>query len=427
VSAVSAGSRWEVDTPAAIVDLDALERNVARMAQRARAGGVTLRPHAKTHKCATVARLQLEAGAVGICCAKLGEAEALAAAGVGSILVTSPTSTPALARRAAALKASGVNIAVVVDHPVAAEGLASAASDAGVTLDVLIDVDVGLRRTGVATPEAAVEVWRVIAGSSALRLRGVQGYAGQVQHLAGLETRRAATLKSTARLRAAVEALRAEGATVEVITGGGTGTVQTDIELGFFTELQVGSYVFMDREYRDALGDDEDGRFETSFFVQSTVISANAPAFVTLDAGLKAFATDAGVPVPAGRWEGATYFYFGDEQGGLMRVEGQPIGLGDRVELTAPHIDPTVDVTSGCTSVAATASSGSSLWRRGGGPRRGYFKSAMTTPASGRRAGVMCSSKANARSNAYRPFRGSVKTVLVRPSKSTTQYSPTPY
>jgi D-serine deaminase-like pyridoxal phosphate-dependent protein len=238
---------------------------------------------------------------------------------------------------------AGVDLAVVVDHPVAAEALAAAAVAAGVRQDVLVDVDVGLRRTGVASPEAAVEVARAIARSPALRLRGVQGYAGHVQHLSGLDARRQATAKSTARLRAAVDALRAEGAQVEVITGGGTGTVTADIDEGLFTELQPGSYVFMDREYGDALGDDEDGRFETSFFVQSSVISANAPAFVTLDAGLKAFATDAGVPVAAGRWAGATYFYFGDEQGGLMRLPDQPITLGDRVELTAPHIDPTVD------------------------------------------------------------------------------------
>jgi D-serine deaminase-like pyridoxal phosphate-dependent protein len=189
---------------------------------------------------------------------------------------------------------------------------------------VLIDVDIGLRRTGVATPEAAVELWRAIERQGALRLKGVQGYGGHLQHMAGLDARRAATVKATGRLQAAVDALRADGAEVGVITGGGTGTVQTDIELCLFTELQVGSYVFMDREYRDALADDEDGRFETAFFVQSTVISANQPAFVTLDAGLKAFATDAGVPVTAGRWAGATYFFFGDEQGGLMRVDGRP-------------------------------------------------------------------------------------------------------
>ena len=232
---------------------------------------------------------------------------------------------------------------MVVDHPSAAAAVAEAAAVAGVQLHVLIDVDVGTRRTGVASPAAALEVWRVIAAAPSLRLKGVQGYAGHVQHVAGSEARRAATVKATGRLRAAVDALRAAGASVEVITGGGTGSVETDIEQGLLTELQVGSYVFMDREYRDALGDDEDGRFETSFFVQSTVISANAPAFVTLDAGLKAFATDAGVPVATGAWEGAAYFYFGDEQGGLMRLDDRPIRLGDRVELTAPHIDPTVD------------------------------------------------------------------------------------
>jgi D-serine deaminase-like pyridoxal phosphate-dependent protein len=230
---------------------------------------VTLRPHAKTHKCATVARLQLEAGAVGICCAKLGEAEAMAAAGIGSILVTSPTATAALAQRAAALKAAGKNLSVVLDHPASADDLAEACREAGVRLDVLIDVDIGLRRTGVASPEAAVEVWRAIERAGVLRLKGVQGYGGHLQHIVGLGSRREATVKATGRLRAAVDALRADRAEVGVITGGGTGTVQTDIELGFFTELQVGSYVFMDREYRDALGDDEDGRFESSFFVQA--------------------------------------------------------------------------------------------------------------------------------------------------------------
>jgi D-serine deaminase-like pyridoxal phosphate-dependent protein len=222
--------------------------------------------------------------------------------------------------------------------------LAAAARKASIRLDTLIDVDIGLRRTGVASVEAALELGRAIRAEDSLRLKGVQGYGGHLQHMAGLDARRAATLKATDRLRAIVDALRADGCAFDLVTGGGTGTVQTDIELGLFTELQVGSYVFMDREYRDALGDDEDGRFETSFFVQSTVISANQPAFVTLDAGLKAFSTDAGFPVVAGgRFAGATYFFFGDEQGGLMRLDGAPIGLGDRVELTAPHIDPTVD------------------------------------------------------------------------------------
>ncbi len=337
------GSRWEVATPAAIVDLDALERNVARMAARAEAAGVALRPHAKTHKCATVARLQLDAGAVGVCCAKLGEAEALFAAGVTDILVTSPASTPPLAKRAAALRAAGCTLAVVVDHPDAVPALGAAAAEAGVRLDVLVDVDVGLHRTGVADAAAAVAVARAIVAEPALRLRGVQGYAGQVQHVAGLDARREATVAVTAKLRAAVDALRADGHAVEVITGSGTGTFQSDIEAGLFTEFQPGSYVFMDREYRDALADDEDGRFESAFFVQSSVISANHPKFVTLDAGLKAFATDAGAPVAAGDWSAATYFFFGDEQGGLLRLAGRPIALGDRVELTAPHIDPTVD------------------------------------------------------------------------------------
>lgn len=330
----------DLPTPCAVVDLDALERNIARMADRVRAAGVALRPHAKTHKSADLARLQIEAGAVGVCCAKLGEAEALAAAGIGDILVTSPTSTPALARRAAALAATGMRLAVVVDHPASVAHLAEAAQ---VPLDVLVDVDVGLHRTGVADAPAALAVAAAIAAAPNLRLRGVQGYGGNLQHIAGLEARRAATLEATARLRAVVDALGAAGHRVETVTGGGTGTVSIDLEAGLFTELQPGSYVFMDREYRDALGEDDDGRFETSLTIRSTVISANHPKFVTLDAGLKAFATDAGVPIPLGRHAGCSYFFFGDEQGGLMRPQGGQIALGDVVEFIVPHCDPTVD------------------------------------------------------------------------------------
>ncbi len=335
--------RADVPTPAAIVDVDALERNIARMADRVRPFGVALRPHAKTHKCAAIARLQIAAGAVGICCAKFGEAEALADAGVADILVTSPCATPALAQRAAALSARGVRLAVNVDHPAGASALATAAREAGVIVDVFVDVDVGLRRTGVASPQAAAELAQAIAGSPALRFQGVQGYGGHLQHIAGLEGRRSATETATDRLRAAVEATKAAGLPVEVVTGGGTGTIGTDLELGLFNELQPGSYIFMDREYRDALCEDDDGRFETALQIDASVISANAAPFVTVDAGLKAFATDAGVPVPLGRYSGSSYFFFGDEQGGLTRTAEVALALGDRVAFMAPHCDPTVD------------------------------------------------------------------------------------
>jgi len=340
-----AGSRFQLPTPALVVDLDAFERNVACMAQRAAAAGLALRPHAKTHKSATIARRQIEAGAVGICCVKVGEAEALAQAGIRRVLVTSPVVGDDAAKRCAELVRIDPDFLLVIDHPEQVEPLALAASAAGVHLSVLIDIDVGLRRTGVPTSAAAVALAKRIFGFPSLRLAGVQGYGGHWQHIVGLSERRNAVETGMTRLAAAVEALRADGHVVPLITGGGTGTFSADAQLRVLNEVQPGSYIFMDNQYRDALGNDADGTFEQSLFVQAQVISINAEEWVTVDAGLKAFATDGPVPRPAGkRFSGSRYFYFGDEHGGLTRPSGDsPITLGERVEFIPPHCDPTVD------------------------------------------------------------------------------------
>ncbi len=338
------GSRWQLPTPALVVDLDKLEANIARMAARTRAAGLALRPHAKTHKSAFVAKAQIAAGASGACCAKPGEAEALAAAGVRGLLITSPIASEDVAERCAALTALDPDLMVNVDNPIGARALQAACAAAKTTIGVVIDVDVGMGRTGVASVEAAVELADIVASGSDLRLCGVQGYGGSWQHMEGAETRLAAVQKGMQRLTAAVEALRAKGYACPLVTGGGTGTVSADIATGVLTELQCGSYVFMDNQYADALGLDDDGAFETSLMVQSRVISANAKAWVTIDAGLKAFATDGPPPRPlTAPFAGAAYFYFGDEHGGLPRPAGAPVTLGERVELMVPHCDPTVD------------------------------------------------------------------------------------
>jgi D-serine deaminase-like pyridoxal phosphate-dependent protein len=338
------GSRWKLPTPALIVDLDAFEANVAKMAARASDAGVALRPHAKTHKSAFIAKRQVEAGAVGVCCAKLGEAEALAAAGVEDILVTSPIASPELAGRAAALVGRGARLAVSVDDPLGVAALAAASDAVGVPMAVQIDVDVGTRRTGVATVDQALALASAIAAAPRLKLRGVQGYGGQWQHAVGADKRMEAAREGMAPLGAVMQALRGHGHDCAMVTGGGTGTNTADLALGVLNELQPGSYIFMDNQYVDALGDDPDGAFATSLFVQAQVISANAPRWVTIDAGLKAFATDGPKPRPASApFEPDGYFFFGDEHGGLMRPDGGPVPLGQRVELTAPHCDPTVD------------------------------------------------------------------------------------
>lgn len=340
-----AGSRFLLPTPALVVDVDAFERNVGRMAQRAATAGLALRPHAKTHKSATIGRRQIEAGAVGLCCVKLGEAEALAEAGLRRLLITSPIVGSDAAARAAALVRVDPDFLLVVDHRDQIEDLAVAASAAEVCLSVLIDIDVGLGRTGVTTPVAAVALAEQIAGRPSLRLAGVQGYGGHWQHIVGVAERRNAAEGGMARLAAAVAALGTGGYHAPLVTGGGTGTFSADAALRVLNEVQPGSYIFMDSQYRDALGDDADGAFEQSLFVQAQVISINAEEWVTVNAGLKAFATDGPVPRPTGkRFGGSRYFYFGDEHGGLMRPSGgSPIRLGEHVEFIPPHCDPTVD------------------------------------------------------------------------------------
>jgi D-serine deaminase-like pyridoxal phosphate-dependent protein len=319
--------RDELPTPALVVELAAFEHNLAAAQRLVDAHGVGLRPHAKTHKCAEIAARQLTLGARGICVAKLGEAEALAAAGIDRLLVTTPIH-PAWTQRVAALAATGVDLTVVVDSPTGV-----AAVPAAPALGVLVDVDVGLHRTGVTSPVVASELARLLGG----RLRGVQGYGGHWQHISDPHERRDAVAEGMRLLTECIEAIEAAGRSVDLRTGGGTGSLPHDLELGVLNDLQLGSYVFMDREYADALASDE-VPWRQALFVDTTVISANHDAFVTVDAGLKAMATDAGPPVVAGHPE-RRYHWFGDEHG---LVTGAAT-VGDRLSLIPPHCDPTVD------------------------------------------------------------------------------------
>jgi D-serine deaminase-like pyridoxal phosphate-dependent protein len=344
-----AGSRRRIATPALVCDIDLLNQNVLRMAAFATSSGVALRPHVKSHKSAYVAKMQLNAGAVGLAFAKLSEAEAVVNhlledghEGALSVLITSPLVGEALAQRALAL-AQRCALMVVVDHLDGVHELGRLSSDLETTLGVLCDLDVGLGRTGVVSASEALRIADLIAQHARLNFSGVQGYGGHLQHIAGREGRFAATLESTARLVAVIDALEGAGHRVELRTGGGTGTATIDVELSCLNELQCGSYVFMDREYRDALGADPEGRFAQSLTITTSVISTNQEKFVTVDAGLKSMATDAGTPLVVDSDERSRYQFFGDEQGLLVQSSSQPLERGDRVELVPPHCDPTVD------------------------------------------------------------------------------------
>ncbi|HVZ91217.1 MAG TPA: alanine racemase, partial [Rhizomicrobium sp.] len=306
------GGRWKLQTPALVIDLDALERNIARMAEHARRAKVALRPHAKTHKSAEIAKRQIAAGALGVCCAKLGEAEALAEGGVDSILLTSPVVTDAGIGRLMALnRRIGELIAVCDDEEVAAR-LDAAAGAAGKPLRLFVDIDPGMGRTGVR-PERARALIARVARSPNLAYAGLQCYAGHVQHMESPNQRRDASLAALKELKALSETLAGEGLAPKALSGGGTGTFDIDPDAQILSELQVGSYVFMDRQYNDVWTKPGDRPpFETALFVETTVISASRDGLATTDAGLKSFATDDGVPtIASGAPEGAAYFFFG--------------------------------------------------------------------------------------------------------------------
>ncbi|MGP1352245.1 MAG: DSD1 family PLP-dependent enzyme [Parasphingopyxis sp.] len=338
------GGRRSLNTPALVLDRAAMERNIARMAAFAADKGLALRPHAKTHKSIDIAKLQLEAGARGICCAKLGEAEALAAAGsVPSILITSPVVSARAIARLVKLHEQTDGLMVVVDHPDNVRALA-AAFDEHAPLDLLIDIDPGIHRTGAASPEAAVDLAREIASHPSLQLRGVQFYCGLQQHIASYAERRAAIVERTDYLRGVVERLSEAGFPPEIVSGGGTGTHEIDAELGVLNELQVGSYVFMDNEYGVCQLFDHAENFEPALLVDARIVSCNTPGMATVDAGFKALSTDGGTPVVMdGAPEGTGFIFMGDEHGGLLAAD-HVFAHGSMVTLQVPHCDPTVNL-----------------------------------------------------------------------------------
>ena len=341
------GGRARLDTPALLLDLEALDRNIARMAAHCRRTGQALRPHAKTHKSVEVARRQIAAGAVGQCCATLGEAEVLGRAGIPGVLVTSPVVGPRRAARLAALNETTQGLMAVADDRGAVAALASVVT--GKPLSLLVDVDVGTRRTGVPSAQAAVALARQIAETPGLIFAGVQGYAGHLQHIYDYAERARAAAAVSEQLAHVCAVLAGDGLSPPLVTGGGTGTHDFDHRHGVLGELQAGSYALMDVDYgKVALtADGQPGPFEPALFVATTVVSAASDEFAIIDAGLKALATDGPMPLFArGAPEGAVYSFAGDEHGRVHYAAGNPARLkvGDIVELHPPHCDPTVNL-----------------------------------------------------------------------------------
>lgn len=342
---VGSVARHLLNTPCLVLDIDVLERNVDAMADYAQAVGVALRPHAKCHKSSDLARRQIAAGGVGVCCATIGEAEAMGWAGVGDILITSPLVTKAKMARFGDLGRIVGRLAVVVDNLANAEALSELALLHDQTFDVVIDIDPGMHRTGIPY-ETAGEFVSLVAAMPGLNYRGIQYYAGHFQHIQEYAERREQVLSSLSKLKQVVADLIARELEPSLITGSGTGTFDIDVGADIFTELQVGSYVFMDSQYWQLDHQGSRPNFEQSLFVQAAVCSVNYTEFVTVDAGLKHFSLDAGLPEIVGSKQGdAPYVFLGDEHGRVTSpAGGESYRLGDRVEFVPPHCDPTINL-----------------------------------------------------------------------------------
>lgn len=337
--------RSDVPTPALLIDIDILDRNIAVMRDSAAVLGLKLRPHAKAHKCVEIGQRVMAAGAVGISCATIGEAETMALGGVAGILVTAPLVSPDALQRLQRLLLRGADIAVVADHPDAVAALATVASATGRRLGVLVDVDVGMGRTGCQDATAAVALARQVAAAPALSYAGIQAYWGNLQHVSPFAERVRLIGVQVERLKSIIADLRAAGLAPAVVSGGGTGSHRIDAASGLFTEIQPGSYLFMDSCYGAISISENDNPFIPSLFVAATVVSANRPGRVVVNAGWKAFATDSGKPVALrGGPPGAEFRFMGDEHGALDFTGGSGPALGATIEFLTSHCDPTVNL-----------------------------------------------------------------------------------
>jgi D-serine deaminase-like pyridoxal phosphate-dependent protein len=335
----------EIETPALVIDLDAFDRNVAKMAAFARTAGVRVRPHAKTHKSAAIARRQIAAGAVGQCVQKVGEAEALVRGGVADVLVSNEVIGERKLRRLAAL-ARDARIALCFDAPQAVDAASRVAKDFGVTLGGLVEIEVGMERCGIAPGCAAAALARRIADAPNLTFRGLQAYHGRAQHLPTYQERAQAIAFAIDAVNETLAALGDEKLACEIIGGAGTGTFAIEAASGVYNELQVGSYVFMDTDYA-RIGGKNGGRyaeFEHSLFVLASVVSVPVADRAIVDAGLKSYSAEKGPPWVHGR-DDIEVTGVSDEHGKLKLGAGaRRLRVGEQVWLIPGHCDPTVNL-----------------------------------------------------------------------------------
>ena len=332
-------SKWELDTPALIVDLDALESNLATMQRTMRANNIASRPHAKTHKCPAIARMQLETGSVGVCTAKISEAAALFDYGIDRILLTTSNVTPLKIQRAMNLRRSCEGFIQATDTVANVRDLSEAAQAAAIVADVVVDVDPGGHRTGITPGQPALELAQLVDELPGLRLRGMLCYDGGSQHVKGFDIRKTQTLERLAPAAETFERFQHSGLSTEIFSGGGTGTYNIDHETTGLTDVQVGSYVFMDAQYLEVGLD-----FEPSLTILTTVLNAQYEGQATTDAGAKACTINRPWPIVKG--ESGMNYASGSDEFGSIRYDNpsRMYKVGDKLELIVSHCDPVVNL-----------------------------------------------------------------------------------
>lgn len=335
----------DVDTPALLLDLDAFERNLERMAGAIAGTGARLRPHAKSHKCPAIARRQMALGAVGVCCQKVTEAAAMVEGGIPNVLVSNQVVGERKLNRLAAL-ATQARVGVCVDDAANVADIDAAARRFGATVNVLVEIDNGAGRCGVQAGQPALDLARAVAERPNLHFAGLQAYQGRAQHIRDAADRRDAARKAAAITADTVALLERNNLRCEIVGGGGTGTYEVEAGSGIYNEVQAGSYVFMDADYGRNL--DADGGavrdFEQSLFILSTVMSRPTPTRIVLDAGLKSYSVDSGLPL-VHDLEDFALERASDEHGVFDLREGMPdIPLGAKLRLVPGHCDPTVNL-----------------------------------------------------------------------------------
>lgn len=337
----------EIQTPCLILDLDALERNIRKMGDYAKAHGMRHRSHGKMHKSVDVQKLQESlGGSVGVCCQKVSEAEVFARGGIGDVLVTNEVREPAKIDRLARLPKTGATVTVCVDDVSNIADLSAAAQKHGTELGIFVEIDCGAGRCGVTTKEAVVEIAKAAADAPNLVFRGIQAYQGAMQHMDSYEDRKAKLDAAIAQVKEAVAALEAEGLPPEFVSGGGTGSYYFESNSGVYNELQCGSYAFMDADYgriHDAEGKRIDqGEWENALFILTSVMSHAKPHLAVVDAGLKAQSVDSGLPFVYGR-DDVKYIKCSDEHGVVEDKDGV-LKVNDKLRLVPGHCDPTCNV-----------------------------------------------------------------------------------